>query len=66
MFWGGFFGVGAGLVVFWLGLVLFFLIQHFLVIPNTPNTLLLQVGTMYHLAVQFIMQAHYHTHYCEL
>lgn len=40
--------------------------QHFLLISNTPNALLLQVGTMYHSAVQFIMQAHYHTHYCEL
>ena len=46
---------------------LFFVeMQHFWLISNTPNALLLQVGTMYHSAVGFIMQAHYHTHYCEL
>lgn len=58
----------GGFFLFCFGLFFCFVfeIQHFLVISNTPKALLLQVGTMYHLAVQFIIQTHYHTHYCEL
>lgn len=47
-------------------LCFFVKMQYFSLISNNPNALFLQVGTMYHSAVQFIMQAHYHSHYCEL
>lgn len=58
-------GVGVGVLFCWVGLGWGFFVemQRFSLIWNTPNGLLLQVGTMYHSAVCFVMQAHYHTHY---